>query len=127
MAGEHIPSVVLGQCLNSRMVAAAAAAWQLDSSLESHPCITHHNPHPNCLQDPHVPASLALCLAMARNSPRDLFNPEQAPGLETCWLQTFLPLLKDLGISFLIKQFGFSARLEEVIIATGCVHTAKRS
>lgn len=107
MAGEHIPSVVLGQCLNPRMVAAAAAAWQLDSSLESHPCITHHNPHPNCLEDPYVPASLAPCLAMARNCPRDLFNPEQAPGLETCWLQTFLPLLKDLGYFLPYKAVWF--------------------
>lgn len=67
------------------------------TSLENHPCTSHYNPHPNCLQAPDVPASLAPCLAMARNSQRLLFNPKQVPGLETCWLQTFLPLLKDLG------------------------------
>lgn len=73
MAGEQIPSMGLGQCLNPRVVAAAAAAQQPDpcTSLERHPCTSHHNPHPGCSQAPDVPASLAPRLAMARNCPRD--------------------------------------------------------
>lgn len=109
MAGEQIPSVGLRQCLNPRVVAAAAAAWQLDpcASLESHPCTSHYNPHPSCLQAPDVPASLAPCLVTARNCLRLFFNPEQVSGLETCWLQTFLPLLKDLGLFLPCKAVCF--------------------
>lgn len=36
-----------------------------------------------------------------------LFNPEWAPGLETCWLQTFLLLLKGLGFFLPCKAAGF--------------------
>lgn len=62
--------------------AAAAAAWQPDpcSSLESHLCTSHYNPHPSCLQAPDVPASLAPCLATARNCPRDF-----SLILNRCW------------------------------------------
>lgn len=98
MAGEQIPSMGLGQCLNPGWLQLQLLhGMDACSSLENHPCTSHYNPHPNCLQAPDVPASLAPCLAMARNSQRLLFNPKQVPGLETCWLQTFLPLLKDLG------------------------------
>lgn len=59
---------------------------------QSHPCASDRSPHPEQLPAPPA-ASCGQPLSQGL-----LFNPERAPGLETCWLQTFLPLLKGSGL-----------------------------
>lgn len=110
MAGEQIPSMGLGQCLNPRVVAAAAAAWQPDprTSLESHPCTSHYNPHPSCLQAPDVPASLAPCLAMARKCPREFcLIPSRCLAWKLAGCKHFCHCSKTWDFSFSVKQFVF--------------------